>query len=117
MSDVAGSIVLQLGQVIGKLEGIEARLERADDSRALMHQEINQLVLRTTHLETDTLSVKAQLTKLQAVSDDVMTLRTKAAGAGALGTWLVRIGIGIVTLAGWVVGAYTYLAAWLSNRP
>ena len=37
----------------------------------------------------------------------------QAKGAGTLGRWLIRVGIGIVTLAGWVIGVYT----WVTGRP
>jgi hypothetical protein len=117
MPDNAGPIERALGRVIGKLESIEDRLERADDSRALMHQEINQLVLRTTHVESDQLTIKAQLSKLQLVTDDVIVLRTKAQGAGTLGRWLIKIGIGIITVAGWLVAAKDQIIAWLYTKP
>lgn len=106
-----------LGRVIGKLENIEERLRRADDSRSLMHQEINTLILRTTQLESETLSVKSQVAKLQTVTDDVITLRNQAQGAGVLGSWLLKIGIGVITVAGWIVAFWGQIVTWINTRP
>lgn len=102
-----------LGILLGKIEGIEDRLERADDSRAAVHRRLDDLVLRTTHLESDTAGLTRKVDDMQKVTDDVVQLRAKATGAGALGRWLIRVGIGVVTLAGWIVGAY----AWFTGRP
>lgn len=103
------SVERTLGLVLGKLEGIEDRLERADTSRAVIHQRLDNLVTRTAHLETDMTTTKTTVKAMQAVTDDVTKLRTQAQGAGTLGRWLLRIGIGIITLAGWIVGAFAYL--------
>jgi hypothetical protein len=65
--------------------------------------------MRTTHLEADMSSVKVKTEAIQSVTDDVVTLRRQAQGAGTLGRWLIRIGIGVVTAAGWLIGAFTYL--------
>ena len=102
-----------LGVILGKIEGMEDRLERADDSRATIHRRLDDLVLRTGHLETDVASTKNKLESMEKVTVEVTTLRTKAQGAGALGRGLVRVGIGVVTAAGWAIGAYT----WITGRP
>lgn len=112
MSD-SSSIERQLGILIGKVEGIADRLDQADRSRAAMHHEINTLVLRATHLETEMHSTKLRVEKIGRVTDDVETMRDKALGAGAAGQWIVRIAIGAVGLAGWAMAAY----AWLLGRP
>ena len=98
-----------LGIILGKLEGIEDRLDRGDESRGQVHKRLDELVLRTTHLESDVSSIKVRTDDMQTVTDDVKKMQQKALGAGTLGSWLVRIGIGVVTLAGWIVGAYTYM--------
>jgi hypothetical protein len=94
---------------LGKLEAIEDRLERADESRVGIHRRLDEVVMRTTHLEADMSSVKSKTEAIQSVTDDVVALRSQAQGAGTLGRWLIRIGIGVVTAAGWLIGAYTYL--------
>jgi chromosome segregation ATPase len=102
-----------LGLILGRLGGIEDRLEHADESRSALHKEVNQLVLRTTQLESDIHSTKTKVEAVQKVTDDVKVLRDRAAGAGTAGTWLLRIGIAIITGAGWAAAAYT----WLTGRP
>lgn len=81
--------------------------------RQNMHRRLDDLVMRTTHLESDMSSTKHKLDRMEKVTVQVTTLRTKAQGAGTLGRWLIRLGIGIVTLAGWLIGAYT----WMTGRP
>jgi len=98
-----------LGVVIGKIDGIDDRLDRQDESRAKLHERMDDMVMRTTHLESDMSSIKHKVESMEKVTVEVTTLRTKAQGAGTLGRWLIRIGIGIVTVAGWGIGVYTYL--------
>jgi len=102
-----------LGTVIGKLSGIEGRLERQDQSRAVLHARVDQLSTQTARLEGDLSAIKDKVDGMEKVTVEVTTLRTKAQGAGTLGRWLIRIGIAIVTAAGWAVGAYT----WITGRP
>lgn len=102
-----------LGLILGKIEGIEDRLERADDSRATIHRRLDDLVIRTGHLETDVASTKNKLESMEKVTVEVTTLRTKAQGAGTLGRWLVRLGFAVISAAGWGIGVYT----WLTGRP
>lgn len=103
-----------LGIVVGKLEGIEERLKRQDESRAALHRRMDDLVMRTTHLESDLSSMKHKIQGMEKVTVEVTTLRTKAEGAGTVGRWLLRAGIAIVSFAGWVVGIYTY---WTGRPP
>ena len=98
-----------LGIVIGKLDGIEDRLNRQDESRARMHEDLNAAVMRITHIENDQLAIKNKVDAAEKVTVEVTTLRTKAEGAGTVGRWLLRAGIVIVSFAGWAVGVYTYV--------
>ena len=109
----SGNIERALGVVIGKLETIESRLHGQDESRAALHKRVDELVMRTTFLETDISSVKSKVEGVEAITDDVRVLRHQARGAGTLGFWLIRIGIGVVGFAGWLVGVYT----WVTGRP
>lgn len=109
----SGNIERALGVVIGKLETIEGRLGKQDESRAALHRRVDDLVMRTTHLETDLLTVKNQVKGVEQVTDDVKILRQQAQGAGTLGQWLIKLGIGVVAFAGWAVGVYT----WFTGRP
>ena len=107
------SVERTLGQILGELKGIDDRLKRADDSRAVVHRRLDEVSNRLSHLEGEAETTKAKVDQMQAVTDDVVKLRTQAQGAGTVGRWLIRIGIGVVTLAGWIIGAYT----WLTGRP
>ena len=109
----SGNIERALGVVIGKLESIEVRLKGQDESRAALHKRVDDLVMRTTYLETDISSVKHKVEGVEAITDDVKVLRHQAQGAGTLGQWLIRCGIGVVAFAGWAVGVYT----WITGRP
>jgi hypothetical protein len=98
-----------LGMVLGKLEAIDDRLERADESRSGLHRRMDDLVTRTGHLEADVGSIAKKVEDMEKVTVEVTTLRTKAQGAGTLGNWLIRFGIGVVMVAGWLTTAYTYV--------
>lgn len=98
-----------IGIVLGKLDGIEERLRHQDESRAKLYSKLDDAVIRLTHLEGDMFSVKSKVEAHEKVTVEVTTLRSKAEGAGTLGRWLIRIGIGVVTVAGWIIGAYTYI--------
>lgn len=102
-----------LGVLLAKIEGIEERLDKADDSRANVHRRLDDAVMRLTHLESDVASTKNRLEGMERVTVEVTTLRTKAEGAGTLGRWLLKIG-------GWVLAAAGgWAAAWtmLTGRP
>lgn len=102
-----------IGGLIVAVEGM--RRDVHDDRRVSaeyrqgVRDELGKIVMRQTHLEADMSSVKSKVEAHEKVTVEVTTLRTKAEGAGTLGRWLLRLGIGIVTLAGWIIGAYTYI--------
>lgn len=113
-----------LGELTGEVKGLRRDVqedrEASKEYRSAVRKDIQDVVLRITHVETETAtlrretsSISRRVDKLQAVTDDVQELRAKAAGAGLLGHWLVRIGIGVVTLGGWLYAAY----AWVVGRP
>ena len=115
----------------GKIEGLTGALKALDDKvddiredistsestssvyRQGVREELAKIVIRQTHLEADVSSLKNKVDAHEKVTVEVTTLRTKAEGAGTLGRLLLRVGIGIVTVAGWLIGAYT----WLTGRP
>jgi hypothetical protein len=78
-------------------------------SRANVHRRLDEVVLRTTNLEVDVSTVKHKVEEMEAVTDDVVALRQQAHGAGTLGHWLIKVGIGVVAFAGWLIGIYTYI--------
>ncbi len=113
MPEEGGSIDLLLGKLLAKVEGIEERLKRADESRQHIHERLDQLVIRTTHLEADVSNTKTSIDAMKGVTDDVVKLRQRVEGAGTMGRWLLRLAVASVGIAGWLVGLYT----WLTGRP
>jgi hypothetical protein len=104
---------LLLGRMEGQLEAILDRMDRADESRAGVHRRLDEFVHRLTRVESDLISVKHSQANMQAVTDDVVSLRTQAQGAGTAGRLLLKTGIAIVGAAGWLLGLYT----WFTGRP
>jgi len=102
---------LLLGTVIGQLEEIGKRLDRQDASRGELHQKVNAVVLRMTHMETDVSSLKNKIEGIEKITGAAKELSLKAQGAGWLGTKLIALG-------GWVLGAAVMLYqfwGWLSS--
>ncbi|MDS1136001.1 DUF1515 family protein [Nitratireductor indicus] len=100
-------------QILGELKGIDDRLKRADDSRAVVHRRLDEVSERLSHVEGEVEATKKTVNDMKPVTDDMAQLRTQPAGAGTLGRWLIRIGIGVVTPASWIDVGYT----WLTGRP
>ena len=100
-----------------KLDGIASDMreseDKADMSRANVHRRLDEVVLRTGHLEADMSTVKHKVEGMETVTDDIKIMRERARGAGTLGVWLWRIGGGILSAAGGFAAAYT----WLTGRP
>ena len=96
-----------------KVDDLKADMSASEEasatSRANVHKRLDDIVTRTGHLETDVTVMKETLDKVESVSDDVISMRQQATGAGTLGRWLIRLGLGIVWLASVAAGAYTYL--------
>lgn len=80
---------------------------------AELRKQVDGLALRTTYLEKDLSGVNRRVEGVANVTDDVRALRHPVQGAGTLGQWLIRLGIGVVAFAGWAVGIYT----WFTGRP
>jgi hypothetical protein len=106
-------VYLKLGDLIAKVDAIDQRFDRADESRANVHRRLDDLVMRTTHLESDVGSMRSKVDGMEKVTVEVTTLRTKAEGAGTLGRWLLKIGWLVLSAAGGWAAAYT----WLTGRP
>lgn len=88
-----------LGIVIGKLESIEKRLDWQDESRAELHRSVNDVGQRTSNLESEVAGLKAKISDVQAVTDEVKAWKQR--GIGALGI----VGIGASALT-WLITAY-----------
>lgn len=106
-----------IGSLTAEVQGLRRDVQEdrkaAASYRAVVREEISGLVVRATRLEADMAAVSGRVEAMRRVTDDVVELRARAAGAGTLGRWLVRIGIAVVTLAGWAVAALD----WLTGRP
>lgn len=100
---------LLLGELKGQLTSILDRMDRADESRAGVHRRLDEFVQRITRVEADLVLVMRSQATMQAVTDDVVNLRSQAQGAGTAGRILLTIGLGVAGLAGWLVGVYTSL--------
>jgi len=108
-----GSVDRTLGKVLGKLEDIQRRLDSADISRAGIHDGMNSMVLRVSHIEADLTTVKRKVEGVEQVTEDVKKMRERAFGAGSAGVWLLRIGSAVLSFAAGLAAAYT----WLTGRP
>lgn len=106
-----------LGELTAEVRGLRRDVQEdrkvLSSYRQAVRSDIQNMAIRLTHVETETAGLARQVDRLKRVTDDVEILRAKAAGAGLLGHWLVRIGVGVVTLGGWLYAAYT----WLTGRP
>lgn len=107
------SIERTLGVLLGKVEGIEEGQRHAAEGRSAIHRRLDEIVMRTTYLETDVLATKNKVEAMAEVTEAVVRLRERALGAGTLGRWLLWIGGGVLTVGGWAVAAYT----WITGRP
>ncbi|WP_048649080.1 DUF1515 family protein [Nitratireductor soli] len=87
------SVERTLGQILGELKGIDDRLQRADDSGAVVHRRLDEVSTRLSHMEGEVDATKQKIEQMQAVTDDVVKLRTQAQGAGTVGRWLVRLAL------------------------
>lgn len=124
MAASLNDIYRSVGELTGIVKGLADKIEenerraaesvrRADESRANVHRRLDDQVMRLTHMESDVTSLKNKVEGMEKVTVQTTTLITKAEGAGTLGRWLVRVGIGVVTAAGWLIGVYT----WITGRP
>ncbi|HEX7072957.1 MAG TPA: DUF1515 family protein [Hyphomicrobiaceae bacterium] len=88
-----------LGVVIGKLESIEDRLHRQDESRAALHKRMDDLVVRTTSLESEVTGIKGTIRDVQKVTEEVKAWKQRGIGALAI------VGMGASALT-WLITTY-----------
>ena len=113
LGELTGSVRALNDKVDDLKRDMSSSEEASASSRANVHRRLDEAVTRIGHLETEVSVVKGKVEGIEPVTDDVKALRQQAHGAGTLGRWLIRVGIGVVTAAGWVMGLYT----WLTGRP
>lgn len=109
VGELTGAVKAIEGGIREIKQDLAASEETSSNSRAGIHRRLDDIVQRTANLESDMSVTKNKVEGMEKVTVEVTTLRSKAEGAGTLGRWLLRAGIGIVTVAGWIIGAYTYL--------
>lgn len=94
------------------LEGLKKDIADSEQnsatSRANFHKRLDEVVLRTSTLESEVSIVKLKMDEMSGITDSVKELSQKAQGAGILGRVLLHLGIALITLAGWLVSAYQY---------
>jgi hypothetical protein len=109
-----------LGVILGKLDGMDRALAdirkemtesetKSDASRAGMHRRLDEVVLRTGHLESDVMGVKRDLGEVATGLGDVKTVtdEVKAWKQRGIGALFVT-GIASAAIGGIVVGFVTY---------
>lgn len=101
-----------IGELTAEVRGLRRDVQddrtTSANHRQGVREELSNIVLRQSHIETDMLALKNKVEGMEEVTVQVKTLRNKAEGAGTAGRWLLRIGIALVSFAGWIVGLYTY---------
>lgn len=106
-----------VGELTAEVRGLRRDVQEdrkiSADYRQGMREEIANLVLRTTHLETDLMAVKKQSDAAAEVTDKIKIMKERAIGAGTLGRWLLAAGSGVLGAAGGAAAVYT----WLTGRP
>jgi len=118
--DETGGVERSLGLLFGQMQGLGQQLsqvqanikeadEKSDKSRANVHRRLDDINTRTSHLESGMQTLANEVGDMRSVTDDVKKMREQAQGAGTLGQWLIRIGGGVLAVAGWMIGVYTYL--------
>lgn len=113
---IEGSVEYKLGEALAMLRSYEARFDKADESRAKLYSRMDDMGQREARIEGDLKalndrvgSIEAKVDKHQKFTDDIERIQDQAIGAGTLGRWLIKIGLGVLTVGGWIIGAYTYL--------
>ena len=113
-----------LGELVGEMKGLNKQVsqvqadlkesdEKSAESRSRVYIRLDENNTRISHLESSLTRLTGEVRDVRAVTDDVKQLRQQAQGAGTLGHWLIRIGIAVLAIAGWLVSAYT----WVTGRP
>lgn len=78
----------RLGNLTAKLDDVARRLDEQDErsasSRANMHRRLDEVVLRTTHLESDVSTVTATVQSMKATTDKVEQWEQRGMGALAV---------------------------------
>ncbi len=118
MTDASLNDIYRLvGELGGTVRGLDSKVddikreaaaseEKSAAYRQGVREELGNLVLRTTHLETELHSVKTKVDAQQAITDEVKTVRDRVLFAGSLGKVLWSIGKALIAAAAGAAGAW-----------
>lgn len=109
-----------IGELTAEVRGLRRDVQEDRQTSATHRQgvreELSNMVLRQTHIENDVMGLKNEFASLtskveahEKVTVEVTTLRTKAAGAGTVGRWLLKLGGWLLSAVGGAAAAWTLL--------
>lgn len=111
--DRLGDLTATVKSLAEKIDSNERRnvaaIHEANEGRANVHRRLDELVIRTTHVESDLSSMASKVLDMEKVTGAVKTMRDQAEGAGTLGRWLLWLGGFVLSAASGFAAAYTYL--------
>lgn len=73
-----------LGQLLAKVEGLQKSIDKAEDSRSVLHRRMDDLVDRTGDLEGAVNSINSTLGEVKKVTDEVTVWKLRGMGALAV---------------------------------
>ena len=73
-----------LGQLLAKVEGLQKSIDKAEESRSVLHRRMDDLVERTADLESGVEGVKTTLQQVKVVTDEVTAWKLRGMGALAV---------------------------------
>lgn len=115
-----GSTEAQVARLDERLNSIERLLgtvvdemKAASESRKKVYEVQEAAAKDLIHITHRLENVEREILSIRPTSEEYRQMRDRVAGAGTLGTWLWKIGLAVVSIAGWIAAAYT----WLTGRP
>lgn len=92
-----------LGIILGKLEGIESRLTRQDESRAKLHSRTDEIARQITGIESDLAPIRKDVADAKAVTDEVRRWKLMGLGAlGVVGLGGTALGVALASSLEWI---------------
>lgn len=106
-----------LGDLGGSMKGLNSKVDNiqreaaASEEKSAVYrhgvrEELGNLVLRTTHLETELHQVKVKVDAQAIITDEVKVVRDRVLFAGSLGRMLWSIGKALIAAAAGAAGAW-----------
>lgn len=102
-----------IGELTAEVRGLRRDVQddrtTSANHRQGVREELSNIVLRQSHIETDMLALKNKVEGMEEVTIQVKTLSHKAEGAGTLGRLLLKLGGWLLSAAGGFAAAWTLL--------